>query len=193
MKWFLITLLLLTLFYNSATLTFAQLDNNREPAITILSPQQNATIFGNSVEIVFVVNNFHLVDPKNQITTKEGQGHIALYLDDTSKNYENSVIITKLSPLTLENLEGGSHTLIMELVDNKGDSLKPKISTTLELTTIDKPTNTFKQPDQEEPVNTEQQTVQSGADTLILFTSVIIGSLLFLGGALYLLVLKNKK
>lgn len=180
------------LYYSSIVYSQSS-DTQKLPAITILSPQEGVTIFGDTVEIVFVVNNFHLVEPENQLTTKDGQGHIAMYLDDPSQDYINSAKITKLSPLTLENIEGGTHTLVMELVDNKGNSLKPKAIATLEFTSIDKPTGSFKPSVSSEPIDTQKQTVQSGADTLILFVSVTIGALLFLGGAAYLLVLKNKR
>lgn len=191
MKKVFIILILLFIFVNQA---YAQSsEDKKEPALTILSPKNGANIFGETVEIVFVVNDFSLVDPQKQIINKKDQGHIAIWVDKDEFNYKNAGIITKLSPITLENLAGGTHKVRMELVNNNGKSLTPKVTTELTFTTIHKPTDTFQPTVTEILNNTQKEAVRNSIDTLILFTSVTIGGLLFLSGVVYLFAHKNSR
>lgn len=172
---------------------FAQTPEEKEPALTILSPKNGVNLFGDNTEIVFVVNDFSLVDPEKQIIDKPDQGHIALWFNSTDYKYDTAQIITKLSPLTIENLEPGENNIRMELVTNKGKPLKPPVVTQIKFNLIGRPTVVLTaKPQISEIENQDIEKIKGRADTLALFTSVAVGTLLFAGGVIFLLFYKNK-
>lgn len=172
---------------------FGQTPEVKEPAITILSPKNDVNLFGDSVEIVFVVNDFSLVDPQKQLINKTDQGHIALWLNSTDYKYDTAQIITKLSPLTIENLEPGENNIRMELVTNKGKSLKPPVVASIKFNLIGKPiVSLTDKPKISDIENRNSEKIKGRADSLALFTSIAVGAILFLGGVVFLLFYKNK-
>ncbi|MBI2029851.1 hypothetical protein HYT02_05525 [Candidatus Gottesmanbacteria bacterium] len=190
MKKVLVVVLLLFLIPFSV---FAQTPQEKEPALTILSPKDDVNLFGDSVEIVFVVNDFSLVDPQKQLIDKQGQGHIAMWVNSTDYEYGTAQVISKLSPLTVENLEPGDNNIRMELVTNKGKPLKPPVVAIIKFNLIGRPSAVVT----DKPVisnieNRDSENFKVRADSLALFTSIAVGAILFLGGVVFLLFYKNK-
>lgn len=93
--------------------------------LTIVSPQEGQTIYGDRVPMLFAVDeNFQILDPTNYPTNAAGQGHIHVWLDDQNptkesakKVFEDNTIYSDVPP--------GDHTLKAELVNNNHTSLPP--------------------------------------------------------------------
>lgn len=94
------------------------------PSLTIVSPQEGQTIYGDRVPILFAVENFQIVDPTNYPANAAGQGHVHVWLDDQNptresakKVFEDSTIYSDVPP--------GDHTLKAELINNNHSPLTP--------------------------------------------------------------------
>jgi len=93
-----------------------------QPEIIITSPADNYEFNPETdqVTVEFTVNNF-------QVAQSGGDGYIYFYVDGGSFNEKFDT-----NPLTIAGLTAGSsHTVIMELVDNNGQSLNPPAADTV--------------------------------------------------------------
>ena len=91
---------------------------NVTPNLSITSPTEGAEIAPNRPVIIhFKTSNFSIA------TLGNGSGHLKYTLDSETSNmaYTNE-------PISLGVLGAGSHTLIMELVDDANNSLSPTVS-----------------------------------------------------------------
>ena len=104
-----------------ATSVFAQ---NPAPILKVVTPSEGQTIYGNKVPILFSVENFQLVDYQINKLPQAGQGHIHLWLDDTSPTPESAVKLAS-DEFTFSDVTYGNHTLRAELVNNNHTSLTP--------------------------------------------------------------------
>jgi hypothetical protein len=92
--------------------------SSNEPSLAITSPSNNQ-IFDpetTTVNIGLLVQNFNVAQPSN------GDGYIVYQFDNEpqeSKYDTNDIVLTGLTP--------GSHHIIVELVDNNGNSLNPAV------------------------------------------------------------------
>jgi len=91
------------------------------PILAITSPANNDVFAPNTtdVDIVFTVQNFN-------VSNGSGDGYIVY-----SVNNGASVDKYDTTPITLTNLTPGSYSVVMELVDNSGNSLSPAIASTV--------------------------------------------------------------
>jgi len=98
-----------------------------EPFLKIISPVNNAIIEDNEVEVEFIVGNFDLgTDGKVKYTFSNGSPEYTLE-----------------SPILLEDLDEGLHTIILELVDMDNNSLENEVIVTLNFTIKESGINTF--------------------------------------------------
>ena len=113
-----------------ATSVFAQ---NPAPMLEVVTPSEGQTIYGNKVPILFSVENFQLVDYQTNKLSQAGQGHIHLWLDDSSPTPESAVKLTS-DEFTFSDVAYGNHTLRAELVNNNHTPLNPPVAVTVSFT-----------------------------------------------------------
>lgn len=101
------------------------------PAISISSPANNATIYGTSATIVYAVSNFVVGNPGTGI-----DGHIHYYLDGGAV-----VMVYNTNPIALSGLTSGNHTVILQLVDNNHNPLSPNVADTVNFIVDTNPPN----------------------------------------------------
>lgn len=110
----------------SASLIYAQTGNSNPalPALTIITPGENQTVYGNKVPVLLSVENFEIVDYEKSPAPLAGQGHIHLWLDDENPTPQSAVKVTD-DNFTFTDVAYGNHTLKAELVSNNHTSLNP--------------------------------------------------------------------
>src|SRR3989344_6099649 len=113
-----------------ATSVFAQ---NPAPILKVVTPSEGQIIYGNKVPILFSVENFQLVDYQTNKLPQAGQGHIHLWLDDTSPTPESAVKLAS-DEFTFSDVAYGNHTLRTELINNNHTSLNPPVIVTVSFT-----------------------------------------------------------
>lgn len=94
------------------------------PALKILTPQEDQTIYGDKVPILFDVQGFTLTEIQTNPVPVAGQGHIHLWLDDQNPTAESATKVAK-DEFTFSDVAYGEHTLKAELVGNNHKSLTP--------------------------------------------------------------------
>lgn len=100
----------------------------------ILSPTPNSIIYGSEVTINFTTGNIQLVDYKLHPKPVINQGHLLLWLDQTSFPVDSAIKI--ITPnFTFANLKSGPHSLVVELVSNDHASLNPPVKAVLSFRT----------------------------------------------------------
>lgn len=124
--------LFLFFFLVSSGLLFAE---NDLPQLTIISPEENAQILGSKVNVSFIVNNFIFSDFHKREENFTGEGHMLVWLDEEQETVETALQIVKAADFHLTNITEGSHTLVMELVNNDHSSLEPQVRKILSFTT----------------------------------------------------------
>jgi len=95
------------------------------PSISIISPQDGATISSDQVSIEFSVSNFNIGSDGDN-----SDGHIHYVLDDNEP-----VMHYSIDPISLTDLDDGEHAFSIWLVDSNHDPLDPFIGDTLNFTT----------------------------------------------------------
>ena len=104
------------------------------PAVKIISPVASQAITANQVTVNLSVQSFQLVDWQTHPQVKVGQGHIHLWLDQTTPT-PASAIKTTSKMYTFDHVKPGSHLLRVELVNNDHSFLSPKATATVSFTT----------------------------------------------------------
>src|SRR3972149_7159348 len=120
-------------FAFSALLATSVLAQNLAPLLKMVTPSEGQTIYRDKVPILVSVENFEIVDYNLNQTPKIGQGHIHLWLDDTSPTPESAVKLAS-DEFTFSDVPYGNHTLRAELVNNNHTSLNPPAVTTVSFT-----------------------------------------------------------
>src|SRR3989344_8395592 len=110
--------------------TTALAQSTSQSTLKIITPQENQTIYGDKIPVLFAVENFEIVDYQTNPTAKSGQGHIHLWLDDPNPTAQSAQKIIE-DTQTLANVAYGQHTIRTELVANNHSSLKPPVITTV--------------------------------------------------------------
>ena len=121
-----VTATIAVLFTSSA---FAQ-TSGTTPTLKAITPSEGMPIYGNKVPILFAVENFQLTDYQKTPTPVRGQGHIHVWLDDTSPTMESAKKVITDST-SYSDLPYGNHTLKAELVGNNHASLTPPVVVTV--------------------------------------------------------------
>jgi len=93
-------------------------------SLTIITPQEGQTIYGDKVPILLAIENFQLVDYQTKKVPAPGEGHVHLWLDDASWTKESAVKLAK-NEFTFSDVPTGEHSLRAELVNNNHSSLVP--------------------------------------------------------------------
>ncbi|MCX6272966.1 MAG: DUF6130 family protein, partial [Bacteroidetes bacterium] len=101
------------------------------PSLSITSPVNNATLYGNSATINFAVQNFIIGNPGTGI-----DGHIHYTVDGGSV-----VMYYTTAPITITGLAVGAHTVILQLVDNTHTPLNPDVTATVTFNMVASPPN----------------------------------------------------
>lgn len=96
------------------------------PRVILLTPSTGQVITGPTIPVRFSLSNFKLTDFDLASKPIPGQGHIHLWLDQTSFPKTSAIKIASDQYL-LENTRYGSHTLRAELVNNDHSSLNPPV------------------------------------------------------------------
>lgn len=94
------------------------------PKLDVLTPQENQTIYGDKIPILFDVQGFTLTEVQTNPVPVAGQGHIHLWLDDPNPTAETATKVAK-DEFTFSDVAYGEHTLKAELVGNNHKSLTP--------------------------------------------------------------------
>ena len=150
------------------------------PQLTIISPSDGEQIFGSEVAVSFIINNFIF-----------SKGHLHIFLDQEEETSANAQEITKAIDFTLEDIPGGQHKLVLELVNNDHTSLKPRVVKEVHFSTSQpKPTNLTATPN---AINTQEENKRlEGLNTV---TILLVTIMLFLSliGIFGYFILKAKK
>lgn len=150
------------------------------PKLTIVSPVEGEQIFGSKVAVSFIVNNFIF----------NYDGHLHLWLDQKDPTPDKVQEITKATDFTLEDLPGGSHQLVLELVNPNHASFNPKVIKEVNFVTS--------QPQQINPsviplgVKTQEENKRTADLNIVTILSVTVAFFLLLIGIFAYFVLKAK-
>ena len=113
----------------SATSVLAQ-SPSTSPSLKLVTPTDGQTIYGDKIPILFAVENFQLIDYAKNPTLVAAQGHIHIWLDDTTPTKDSArKVITDYT--TYIDVPYGEHTLKTELVGNNHTSLTPPVTVTV--------------------------------------------------------------
>lgn len=96
------------------------------PSLSISSPDDNSTIYSDSVDVNLIVQNFSV----GNTASDDGHIHYVLNNDDAVMKYDTN-------PISLTNLSDGNNTLTVSLVDSNHNSLDPAVSSTISFSIID--------------------------------------------------------
>lgn len=118
-------------FFASYGTIFAQAGQNTAPQLKIITPSDGQTIYGDKIPVLFAVDNFQLTDFQNSQQPAPNQGHVHLWLDDSSPTAQTAVKVAE-DNYTYSNVAYGDHTLRAELVNNDHTSLYPPQVTTVQ-------------------------------------------------------------
>lgn len=127
MKKFLGTFLIFSAF---VLLTITTLAQSAGPKLTIITPSEEQTIYGNKIPVLLSIENFNVVDYQTNPSPAPGQGHIHLWLDDQNPTAQTAVKVTS-DNFTYSDVAYGSHVLTAELVTNDHKSLAPPQAVTV--------------------------------------------------------------
>jgi hypothetical protein len=100
-----------------------------DPTLTINSPSNNATFPASTTEVPvsLSISNFNLSgDNGSGMTDNTGDGYIKATLEETGQPTEVTSFFTT-TPTPIQVVPGRSYTATVELVDNAGASLSPKV------------------------------------------------------------------
>lgn len=104
------------------------------PKLTLITPSEGQTIYGNKVPILLSVENFEIVDYQQNPTNVTGLGHVHLWLDDATPTRDSAAKVID-DNFTYSDVAFGSHTLRAELVNNNHASQVPPVVTTINFKT----------------------------------------------------------
>lgn len=124
-----LALLLPSTILRSKTSLLAQAPTTN-PQLTVVTPSQDQTIYGDRIPILLSVENFQIVDYQTNPKPISGQGHIHLWLDEQNPTRESAVKLTTDS-FTYTDVNSGAHSLRAELVANNHTSLAPPVVVTV--------------------------------------------------------------
>jgi hypothetical protein len=104
------------------------------PTISIVSPSNGASLQSANITVTVAVNNFNVVDKQGQANVP-GEGHIHFYLDVAAPTTPGQVAIpatgtwahVATTTYTFDNVDAGSHTIAVELVNNDHTPLVPPV------------------------------------------------------------------
>jgi hypothetical protein len=104
------------------------------PTISIVSPRNGASLQSANITVTVAVNNFNIVDKQGQANVP-GEGHIHFYLDVAAPTTPGQVAIpatgtwahVATTTYTFDNVDTGSHTIAVELVNNDHTPLVPPV------------------------------------------------------------------
>lgn len=98
------------------------------PAMTIASPADGAVLEGTSaIGVRVTVENFRLSGATKELRENEGQIHAVLDGPETGEKY------TPFNTFSFSNLEPGTYTIMVELVDNQRNPIGVSDSVTVTL------------------------------------------------------------
>ncbi|MDP2632125.1 MAG: hypothetical protein Q8P25_00175 [Candidatus Curtissbacteria bacterium] len=100
------------------------------PTIKVITPGENQTIYGNKIPILFAVENLQLTDFQKTTAAAKGQGHIHVWLDESSPTKDSARKVIE-DNTTYSDVPYGEHTLRAELVGNNHASLTPSVVVTI--------------------------------------------------------------
>lgn len=143
------------------------------PGLTILSPAgalNSATTVGPSFVVSFAVNNFYPTDPIGQPKALN-TGHVHIILDGAYYG-----LWTTLNPIPFMELQPGSHTIKLQLVNTDHTPLNPDVSQTITVT-----------------VSGSSSTTSPAAIPGFPIEAVLVGALLWLGASAILRKRKSKE
>lgn len=105
------------------------------PQLTVVTPSEGQTIYGDRIPILLSPENFQIVDYQKNSVPQKGQGHTHLWLDDQNPTRESAVKLTSDS-FTYTDVNFSRHTLRAELVANNHTSLNPPVVVTVNFTNV---------------------------------------------------------
>lgn len=100
------------------------------PSLKVVTPSEGQTVYSQRIPVLLATENFQLVDYQQYKTTARGQGHIHLWLDESSPTADSAKQISTES-FTYSDVPYGEHTLRAELVSSNHTSLNPPVTTTV--------------------------------------------------------------
>ncbi|OGD88140.1 hypothetical protein A3A54_00950 [Candidatus Curtissbacteria bacterium RIFCSPLOWO2_01_FULL_39_62] len=103
------------------------------PTLEIITPGEDQIIYGNTIPILFNVENFEIVNYEENTKPTAGQGHIHIWLDDENPTPVSANKVVE-NTFTFSDVPYGQHTLMAELVGNTHQSLTPPQKMTVNFT-----------------------------------------------------------
>lgn len=112
-----------------------------KPTLTITAPTEGATLPAGKVTVSVRVTNFKAVDKEGQPSVL-GEGHFHYFLDVAAPTTAGKPAVpesgtwgsTANTSYTFENVEAGTHTISVELVNNDHTPLAPPVVATVTVT-----------------------------------------------------------
>ncbi len=141
------------------------------PELSIITPSDNEVFDASVTELtpVISIDNFTLsADNGSGMGDNSGDGYIKLFFQETGKEDVNEPLFST----TIEKIDlvpGNSYTLSLELVDNSGNSLDPKVETSVSFSAA------F-------PCDLNLGSINTSCDALTSGTDTYSGSIDFTGG-----------
>lgn len=108
---------------------------SNNPSITITSPANNATIGATtSVSVSLNIQNFTVSgDAGGGVSDNSGDGYLKATLEETGQQTQVTNFFSA-TPDPITTVPGRTYTATVELVDNSGDSLSPKVEASVTFT-----------------------------------------------------------
>ncbi len=140
-----------------------------EPTVTIISPDDNASLPAGAITVDTVVTNFNVSDPSGQANAT-GAGHLVYYLDITPPTTPGQSAIpsngttwtaTNATTYTFANVTSGTHTLAVQLVTGDNATLSTPAVETVTFSTDTNPRINISQPTNGKIVRTGNITVDT--------------------------------
>jgi plastocyanin/uncharacterized protein YegJ (DUF2314 family) len=97
------------------------------PTLNVVAPTEGSTITGDKVTVQVSVDNYELADFRSNSTSKEGQGHVHIWLDTDVTNPKVAYKLINDEPVIFDNVKPGEHTLTVQLVGNDHKPISPAI------------------------------------------------------------------
>jgi plastocyanin len=124
----------LSVNYDQATRTVS-LQTNSQPGLKVLSPAQGAVLQGDRVTVGVAVFNHDLVDFQVNKESRNGQGHVHIWLDSDASDPKLAYKLIKGEAVVFDKVKPGQHTLTVQLVGNDHKPIAPDVKQVVHFTT----------------------------------------------------------
>lgn len=93
------------------------------PQLSVMMPRQGQSVVGNAITLQVMSDNVKIRDGRSGRRNKPNEGHLSVIVD-SGKAFP---VYTTTHRLNIAALSEGEHKLVIELVENEGNSFEPKV------------------------------------------------------------------